>query len=77
MCMQNKVRSKSRDHTERKSGLQKQQVEWPRPFRSVLYVGSLKRPKHAVHDEGLGTPLMTRFKFVIRNVNQHECLLHI
>ena len=73
MCIQNKVQSKSCDHIERKSG---QQVEWPRPFRSVLCVGSLKRPKHVVHDEGFGTPLMTRFKFVIHNVSQHECLLH-
>ena len=50
MCIQNKVQSKSRDHTERKSGLQKNS-RWS-PFRSVLCVGSLKRPKHAVHDEG-------------------------
>ena len=35
-------------------------MEWPRLFWSVLHVGSLKRPKHAVHNEGSGTPLMTR-----------------
>ena len=33
------------------SGLQIKQVEWPRPVHSELRVGSLKRPKHAVHDE--------------------------
>jgi len=27
------------------------QVEWSRPIWSVLHVGSLKRPKHAVHEE--------------------------
>ena len=31
------------------------QVEWPRPIRSELHVESLKRPKHAVHDEWLGS----------------------
>ena len=36
---------------EKKSGLQNKQVEWPRPVQSELRVGSLKRPKHAVHDE--------------------------
>ena len=38
------------------------QVEWPRPIRSKLHVESLKRPKHAVHDEWLGTFLMTIIK---------------
>ena len=38
------------------------QVEWPRPIRSELHVESLKRPKHAVHDEWLGILLMTRIK---------------
>ena len=38
------------------------QVEWPRPVGSELHVGSLKRPKHAVHNEWLGTLLMTRIK---------------
>ena len=38
------------------------QVEWPRPIRSELHVESLKRPKHAVHNEWLGTLLMTRIK---------------
>ena len=33
------------------SGLQNKQVEWPRPVQSELRVGSLKRPKHAVHNE--------------------------
>ena len=37
-------------------------MEWPRPIRSELHVESLKRPKHAVHDEWLGTFLMTRIK---------------
>ena len=27
------------------------QVDWPRPIRSELHVVSLKRPKHAVHEE--------------------------
>ena len=31
--------------------LDSKQVEWPRPVWSVLRVGSLKRPKHAVHEE--------------------------
>ena len=35
----------------KKSGLQNKQVEWPRPVQSELRVGSLKRPKHGVHDE--------------------------
>ena len=30
------------------------QVEWPRPIRSELYVENLKRPKHTVHDEMVG-----------------------
>ena len=38
------------------------QVEWPRPIRSELHVESLKRPKHAVHNEWLGAFLMTRIK---------------
>ena len=29
------------------------------PFGSVLHVGSIKRPKHVMHDEQWGTPLMT------------------
>ena len=37
-------------------------MEWPFPIRSELHVESLKRPKHAVHDEWLGTLLMTRIK---------------
>ena len=37
-------------------------VEWPRPVRSELHVESLKRPKHAVRNEWLGTLLMTRIK---------------
>ena len=41
------------------------QVEWPRPIRSELHVESLKRPKHAVHDEWLETLLMTRIKKTI------------
>ena len=36
------------------------QVELPRSFRRVLYVGSLKRLKHIAHRECLETPLMTR-----------------
>ena len=28
-----------------------EQVEWPRPIRSVPHVGSLKKPKHVVHNE--------------------------
>ena len=39
------------------------QVEWPRPIRS------LKRLKHAVHDERLGTFLMTRIKIVFNSHN--------
>ena len=73
MCMQNKVQSKSGNlgsRNSRWSGLAPSGVY-------ILCVGSLKRPKHAVHDEGLGTALMTRFKFVMHNVIQHECLLHI
>ena len=31
--------------------LDSKQVEWPHPIWSVLRVGSLKRPKHAVHEE--------------------------
>ena len=40
------------------------QVEWPRPIRSELHVESLKRPKHAVHDEWLGILLMTRINSI-------------
>ena len=45
------------------------QVEWPRPIRSELHVESLKRPKHAVHDEWLGTLLMTRIKIIVFNTH--------
>ena len=38
------------------------QVEWPHSIRSELHVENLKRPKHAVHDDWLGTLLMTRIK---------------
>ena len=38
-------------------------MEWPRLIRSELHVESLKRPKHAVHEEWLGTLLMTRTKY--------------
>ena len=51
------------------SGLQKQ-VEWPRPFWSVPSVGSLKRPKHSIHNERSGTPLMTRITINICNINK-------
>ena len=40
-------------------------VEWPRLTMSELselHVESLKKPKHAVHDEWLGTLRMTRIK---------------
>ena len=60
------------------SGLQKQ-VEWPRPFWSVPSVGSLKRPKHSIHKERLGTPLMTRITINICNVNKLkpiQCTTH-
>ena len=36
--------------------------EWPHPIRGELHVESLNRPKHAVHNEWLGTFLMTRIK---------------
>ena len=53
------------------------QVEWPRPIRSELHVESLKRPKHAVHDEWLGTLLMARIK-TIRVFNTHNfCVVGI
>ena len=45
------------------------QVEWPHSIRSQLDVESLKRPKHAVHNECLGTLLMTRIKIVF---NSHD-----
>ena len=46
------------------------QVEWPRPIRSELHVESLKRLKHAVHDEWLGTLLMSRIKIVLNCHNR-------
>ena len=48
-------------------GSMRWQVEWPRLFWSVLHVRSLKRPKHAVHNERSGTPLMTRVSVAMFN----------
>ena len=42
-------------------------VEWPRPFRSVPHVGSLKRPKLWYI---MGTPLMTRGRLVLDYYNK-------
>ena len=46
------------------------QVEWACPIRSELHVEILKRPKHAIHGEWLGTLLMTRTKIAS---NSHKC----
>ena len=55
------------------------QVEWPRPIRSELHVESLKRPKHAVHNEWLGTLLTTRIKKNIYSIQhpQLSCSLYL
>ena len=53
------------------------QVEWPRPIRSELHVESLKRPKRAVHDEWLGTLLMTRIKNYSIPHQQLLCSLYL
>ena len=53
------------------------QVKWPRPIRSELHVESLKRPKHAVHDEWLGTLLMTRIKNYSIQYPQLLCNLYL
>ena len=47
-------------------------VEWPRPIRSELHVESLKRPKHAVRNERLGTLLMTRIGWIITVHKAHN-----
>ena len=53
------------------------QVEWPRPIRNELHVESLKRPKHVVHDEWLGTVLMTRIKNYSIQHPQLMCSLYL
>ena len=53
------------------------QVMWPHPIRSELHVESLKRPKHAVHDEWLGTLLMTRIKNYSTQHPQLLCSLYL
>ena len=60
MCISNKASLLERKHVHNlicTAGLQR--VEWLRLIGNVSHVGSLKRPKHVVHDEQWGTPLMT------------------
>ena len=48
----------------------------PRPIRSELHVGSLKKSKHAIHDELLGTLLITRIQIIVFNSNNYLCSLY-
>ena len=57
MCISNKASLLERKHVHNlicTAGLQR-----PHLIGNVLHVGSLKRPKHVVHDEQWGIPLMT------------------